>query len=127
MIDQKKSNSETPNAAAKREATAPELPTYQQLLDASLEDTFPASDPISPSAAMHAEARISTAKDETDWALAPGGDGAAGSPDAARADVASAAPGDQAPAGDDAKPIERGPIEFPTGAHHPSAADKTGN
>ena len=48
------------------------VPTYQELLDEALEETFPASDPISPSAAMSAEKRISTDRDETDWALKPG-------------------------------------------------------
>lgn len=48
------------------------VPTYQELLDEALDETFPASDPISPSAAMAAEKRISTAKDDTDWTLKPG-------------------------------------------------------
>ena len=54
--------------------TAPheKVPTYQELLDESLDETFPASDPISPSAAMHAEKRLSTAKDDVDWSLRPG-------------------------------------------------------
>ena len=43
--------------------------TYQELLDAAVDMTFPASDPISPSAAMHAEKRLKTAKDERDWEL----------------------------------------------------------
>ncbi len=52
---------------------APEekLPTYQELLDESLDQTFPASDPISPSAAMHAEKALSTGRDDVDWQLAP--------------------------------------------------------
>src|SRR5690349_7656954 len=50
------------------------VPTYQELLDEALDETFPASDPISPSAAMHAEKRISTDKDEVDWKLTPGAD-----------------------------------------------------
>lgn len=49
------------------------VPTYQELLDEALDETFPASDPISPSAAMHAEKQISSQKDETDWRLKPGG------------------------------------------------------
>lgn len=49
------------------------LPTYQELLDESLEETFPASDPISPSAAMRAERAISTQKDAQDWTLKPDG------------------------------------------------------
>jgi hypothetical protein len=48
------------------------VPSYQELLDEALDETFPASDPISPSAAMAAEKRISTAKDDTDWTLKPG-------------------------------------------------------
>jgi hypothetical protein len=46
-------------------------PTYQESLDEALDETFPASDPISPSAAMHAEQRIQTAKDAVDWAGKP--------------------------------------------------------
>lgn len=62
--------------AARLEGRAEEpcdkVPTYQELLDDALEQTFPAGDPISPSAAMHAEERITTRKDEKDWALTPG-------------------------------------------------------
>jgi hypothetical protein len=47
------------------------VPTYQELLDESLDETFPASDPISPSAAMHAARQVSTGKDEVDWQLKP--------------------------------------------------------
>jgi hypothetical protein len=50
------------------------VPTYQELLDESLDQTFPASDPISPSAAMHAEKKISTDCNEKDWQLRPGAD-----------------------------------------------------
>ncbi|MCY1240221.1 hypothetical protein D9M68_574650 [compost metagenome] len=46
--------------------------TYQAAVDASLEMTFPASDPISPGAAMYAERQVSTPRDETDWKLAVG-------------------------------------------------------
>lgn len=49
------------------------VPTYQELLDEALDETFPASDPISPSAAMHASHRVDSARDEVDWALKPGG------------------------------------------------------
>lgn len=53
-------------------ASPPErVPTYQELLDESLDQTFPASDPISPSAAMHAEQVIESARDPRDWSLAP--------------------------------------------------------
>lgn len=48
------------------------VPTYQELLDEAIDETFPASDPISPSAAMHAEKEISSPKDDTDWTLKPG-------------------------------------------------------
>ena len=51
---------------------AAKVPTYQELLDESLDETFPASDPISPGAAMHAEKRIATGKDDVDWQLKPG-------------------------------------------------------
>ena len=54
---------------------AHKLPTYQELLDESLDETFPASDPISPSAAMHAQRRVHTGKDDVDWQLAPHVDG----------------------------------------------------
>ena len=47
-------------------------PTYQELLDEALDETFPASDPISPGAAMHADRLVHTDKDETDWKLTPG-------------------------------------------------------
>ena len=49
------------------------LPTYQELLDEALVLTFPASDPISLSAALRAEQPITTPKDRTDWTLAPEG------------------------------------------------------
>jgi hypothetical protein len=55
------------------------VPTYQELLDESLDETFPASDPISPSAAMHAERRTSTSRDAVDWHLRPGADVPCGS------------------------------------------------
>jgi hypothetical protein len=48
------------------------LPTYQELLDEAIELTFPASDPISPGAAMRTKRRIATPMDETDWELEPG-------------------------------------------------------
>jgi hypothetical protein len=46
--------------------------TYQAAVDDSLEMTFPASDPISPSAAMHAEKKTQTARDAVDWKLKRG-------------------------------------------------------
>jgi len=57
------------------DGTAPpdqKRPSYQELLDESLDQTFPASDPISPSAAMYADRQIESARDERDWSLAPG-------------------------------------------------------
>jgi len=64
----------TPERLAERlEATAdkPEdkLPTYQELLDEAVDETFPASDPISPSAAMKPARRVSTGMDDLDWKL----------------------------------------------------------
>ena len=56
-----------PSAAKRQEG----VPTYQELLDEALDETFPASDPISPSAAERAEREISTPKDEKDWKLEP--------------------------------------------------------
>lgn len=53
-------------------AATGQVPTYQQLLDEALDQTFPASDPISPSAALHAEKKISTPADPVDWTLKPG-------------------------------------------------------
>lgn len=50
------------------------VPTYQELLDEALDETFPASDPISPTAAMHAERQIMTGRDDKDWTLVPGAD-----------------------------------------------------
>lgn len=48
------------------------VPTYQELLDDALEQTFPASDPISPSAAMHTHALLNSAENRKDWTLQPG-------------------------------------------------------
>jgi len=53
------------------ETPAEKLPTYQEALDDALEDTFPASDPISPGAAMNPAKKISTPQDEVDWELRP--------------------------------------------------------
>jgi hypothetical protein len=47
------------------------LPTYQELLDEALQETFPASDPIAPGAAMHTKKPVKTAMDERDWKLEP--------------------------------------------------------
>jgi hypothetical protein len=49
------------------------LPTYQELVDEALDETFPASDPISPTAATRPRDRISTSMDDKDWKLSPEG------------------------------------------------------
>lgn len=72
------------------------VPTYQELLDDALDQTFPASDPISPGAAVHAERQTATGKDEVDWKLKPSKPVPAASPAAAPA------------APDDGKPRGRG-------------------
>lgn len=41
--------------------------SYQAALDASLEMTFPASDPISPGAALGMAHQFSTSRDQIDW------------------------------------------------------------
>jgi hypothetical protein len=66
----------TPEQADKRleaRADRPEekLPTYQELLDEAVEETFPASDPISPTAAMKADRPVRTGMDREDWELKP--------------------------------------------------------
>jgi len=53
------------------ETPAEKLPTYQEALDDALDATFPASDPISPSAALNTAKRISTPQDDVDWELKP--------------------------------------------------------
>lgn len=60
------------SAADKRKATEDKRKTYQGAVDDSLEMTFPASDPISPSAAMHAEKKTQTHRDDVDWKLKRG-------------------------------------------------------
>ena len=65
-------NKEARRLDGKEKAPHDKVPTYQELLDEALDETFPASDPISPSAAMHADRQISTDKDAHDWTLKPG-------------------------------------------------------
>lgn len=49
------------------------VPTYQELLDEALDQTFPASDPISPSAAMHTDKELAKQENgKKDWTLKPG-------------------------------------------------------
>ena len=79
---------------------AAKVPTYQELLAESLDETFPASDPISPSAAMHAEKMVSTGKDEVDWQLKPGADKPCGPGQKVSAGgTEPMSPGDEAPPG----------------------------
>lgn len=58
-----KASHQDPPATTQPEGTL----TYQGKLDEALEETFPASDPISPSSAEHAERQIRTGKDDKDW------------------------------------------------------------
>ncbi|MBK1616455.1 hypothetical protein CKO44_23725 [Rubrivivax gelatinosus] len=60
-----------PKPAADDKAAEP-AQTYQQALDEALDQTFPASDPISPSAAMHAEKQVASRGETKDWKLQPG-------------------------------------------------------
>lgn len=55
-------------------ASKPEgkAPTYQEALDQAVEDSFPASDPVSPGVAEKAGREVSTPKDKKDWKLEPG-------------------------------------------------------
>jgi hypothetical protein len=72
MKDAHSRQKESKRLEGKAAKPAAKVPTYQELLDESLDETFPASDPISPSAAMHAERQVTTGKDEVDWQLKPG-------------------------------------------------------
>jgi hypothetical protein len=65
-----------PHDAADKTTDQPR--TYQEALDEAVEETFPASDPISPSAAEHAEKQISTQRDDKDWKLKSGKEDKAG-------------------------------------------------
>ena len=47
------------------------LPTYQDLLDEALDDTFPASDPVATGAATRVHEPHTTARDCQDWTLKP--------------------------------------------------------
>jgi hypothetical protein len=52
---------------------APQEPsTYQQTLDEALSETFPASDPISPSQAMRAQEEAPSERDPVDWRVERG-------------------------------------------------------
>jgi len=56
-----------PNAVTAIQQRPDDGNSYQAALDASLEMTFPASDPISPGAAMGMAQQFSTARDSRDW------------------------------------------------------------
>jgi hypothetical protein len=87
-------------------------PTYQQMVDESLAQTFPASDPISPSAAMKASGEVDSPRDARDWALKQDT-----TPEPARSSDAPAA-------ADAERPIDRGPFRFPTQADHPPTREE---
>ncbi len=59
------------NSGAQTDASG-KAPTYQDVLDEALEETFPASDPIATGAAMRPRQKITTEKNADDWQLAPG-------------------------------------------------------
>ncbi|RZL31916.1 MAG: hypothetical protein EOP35_21055 [Rubrivivax sp.] len=48
------------------------VPSYQDLLDAALDDTFPASDPLAIGAATQVYEPRTTPRDCVDWTLKPG-------------------------------------------------------
>src|SRR5690349_14185289 len=62
---------ERPSGREITEQGGTDQPTYQQMVDESLAQTFPASDPISPSAAMKASDEVDSGRDSRDWALRP--------------------------------------------------------
>jgi hypothetical protein len=62
-------------------AEGAELQTYQNLLDESLRQTFPASDPVSASAAARCADPVRTGSNEADWQLEPGSVATPGSHD----------------------------------------------
>jgi hypothetical protein len=63
----------SPPAADERPAPD-RLPTYQALLDEAVQETFPASDPIAPGGAMHADKPVRTRAGGRDWRLDPQAD-----------------------------------------------------
>lgn len=70
MATEPKSPPGKPSGRLEGEPDAPS--TYQESLDDALAQTFPASDPIAPSSAMHAEEAQSTTRDPHDWRLKAG-------------------------------------------------------
>ena len=55
------------------------VPTYQELLDNAIEDTFPASDPIAVGGATKIAEPHTTLRDAKDWTLKPGSETPPGS------------------------------------------------
>ncbi len=64
------------------------VPTYQELLDNALEDTFPASDPIAVGGATKILEPHTTLRDAKDWTLRPGSEVPLPSPEGATGDAA---------------------------------------
>lgn len=58
--------------SGRAECPQAKVPSYQELLDEALESTFPASDPIAASAAMHVHEPHTSTRDAKDWTLKPG-------------------------------------------------------
>ena len=67
--DQRARESKRLSGAAKEDKA--KLPTYQDLLDEALDDTFPASDPIAASAATRTSSPKPSRRDTHDWCLEP--------------------------------------------------------
>lgn len=68
------SRDKTSGAKSADSAKGRKKDTYQSAIDESLDMTFPASDPISPGAAAHAEKQTQTRRDDVDWTLKRGSD-----------------------------------------------------
>ena len=94
--------------------TRAQTPTYQESLDDSLDKTFPASDPISPSVGVHAEASVSTGKDRKDWKQVSESDAVAAGETDGVDPVSVETP----------RAVDRGPISFPTSANHPMTREE---
>ena len=71
MTEPRTREHETRRLEAQAEHPHDKLPTYQELLDEAVDETFPASDPISPTAAMNADRPVKTGMDHSDWHLVP--------------------------------------------------------
>lgn len=64
--------------SGRAETPAAKVPTYQELLDLALDETFPASDPLAIGAAEHVQEPRTTPADARDWTLKPGAAGPPG-------------------------------------------------